>query len=102
MERAQVETPHRRWAGEQAAVLSCEACYVVEWRSLMPSILLILALLSGGLTVVFILAGLQRACTRHQQLGARALAVTAVFSLLTAAFTLWQLVLVAQQVHFPR
>jgi hypothetical protein len=67
----------------------------------MQFVLLILALLSGGLTVVFILAGLQKAFVRHQQLGARALALTAVFSLLTAAFTLWQLALVARQLHFP-
>ncbi len=68
----------------------------------MPVVLLLLALLSGGLTVIFILAGLQKACIRHQQIGARALALTAVCSLLTATFTLWQLVLVAQQLHFPR
>ena len=67
----------------------------------MQVVLLSLALLSGGLTVIFILAGLQKACIRHQEIGTRALALTAVFSLLTAAFTLWQLVLVAQQLHFP-
>lgn len=62
--------------------------------------LLIVALFSGLLTVVFILTGLRRALVRHERLGFRALLLTTIFSLLTGVFTIWQLVLVAQQLHF--
>jgi dolichol kinase len=66
----------------------------------MEVAVLILALVSGLATVVFILIGLHRAVRRHKTLGARALVLTTVFSLLTGVFTVWQLVLVAQQLHF--
>ncbi len=57
------------------------------------------ALASGLATVVFIVVGLRRAFLRHEALGVRTLALTSVFSLLTGAFTVWQLVLVAAQLH---
>jgi hypothetical protein len=59
--------------------------------------LLLVALLSGLATVAFIVGGLRRALVRHKRLGMRALVLTTAFSLLTAVFTIWQLVLVAQQ-----
>jgi hypothetical protein len=62
--------------------------------------LLLLALASGLVTVVFILGGLRRAFVRHKTLGPRALVLTTVFSLLTGVFTIWQLVLVAQQLRW--
>jgi hypothetical protein len=63
----------------------------------MQPVLLTMALLSGLLTVVFIVGGLRRALVQHKALGARTLVLTTVFSLLTGVFTIWQLVLVAQQ-----
>jgi hypothetical protein len=63
--------------------------------------LLILALVSGLLTAVFIVTGLRRAVTRHRTLGVRALVLTTIFSLLTGVFTVWQLVLVARQLGAP-
>lgn len=63
----------------------------------MQAGLLVAALISGLLTVVFIVSGLRRALVRHEALGMRALVLTTVFSLLTGVFTIWQLVLVAQQ-----
>lgn len=64
--------------------------------------LLVVALVSGTLTVVFIVSGLRRALARHRALGARALLLTTACSLLTAIFTIWQLVLVAQQFGLAR
>ena len=64
--------------------------------------LLVVALVSGLLTVVFIVGGLRRAVARHQRLGVRALVLTTIFSLLTGVFTIWQLVLVAAQLHIAR
>lgn len=66
----------------------------------MQGALLVVALVSGLATVVFIVGGLRRALVRHKTLGVRALVLTSVFSLLTGAFTIWQLVLVAQQLHW--
>ena len=63
----------------------------------MQTALLVAALLSGLLTVVFIAGGLRRALVRHRALGTRALVLTTVCSALTGIFTIWQLVLVAQQ-----
>jgi hypothetical protein len=60
------------------------------------------ALASGLATVIFIVVGLRRAFQRHETLGVRTLALTSVFSLLTGAFTIWQLVLVAAQLHLDR
>lgn len=68
----------------------------------MRTALLIVALVSGLLTVVFIVGGLRRAVARHRALGTRALVLTTLFSLLTGVFTIWQLVLVAQQLHVAR
>jgi hypothetical protein len=62
--------------------------------------LLVVALVSGLLTVIFIMTGLRQAFVRHKKLGMRALVLATVFSLLTGVFTIWQLVLVAQQLHF--
>lgn len=63
----------------------------------MQAALLVVALVSGLVTVVFIAGGLRRAFVRHEAFGVRALVLTGVFSLLTSVFTIWQLVLVAQQ-----
>jgi hypothetical protein len=63
----------------------------------MQTALLVVALLSGLLTAVFIISGLRRALVRHQALSTRALVLTTVCSVLTGIFTVWQLVLVAQQ-----
>lgn len=59
--------------------------------------LLIVALISGAVTVFFIVSGLRRAFVRHKTLGTRALVLTSICSLLTGVFTIWQLVLVARQ-----
>jgi hypothetical protein len=61
--------------------------------------LLAAALVSGLLTIAFIVSGLRRALGRHKTLGLRTLVLTTLFSLLTGVFTIWQLVLVAQQLH---
>jgi hypothetical protein len=73
-----------------------------EVRSLVQLGLLIVALVSGLLTVIFIVSGLRQAFVRHKKLGMCALVLTTVFSLLTGVFTIWQLVLVAQQLHFTQ
>jgi hypothetical protein len=65
----------------------------------MPVGLLLVALGSGLATVVFIVSGLRRALVQHKTLGLRALVLTTVVSLLTGVCTLWQLVLVAQQLQ---
>lgn len=65
----------------------------------MPIGLLLVAFGSGLATVVFIVSGLRRAIVQHKTLGLRALVLTTVVSLLTGVFTLWQLVLVAQQLQ---
>ena len=61
--------------------------------------LLLVACVCGLATVVFIMSGLRRALVQHKTLGMRALVLTTVVSLLTGVFTIWQLVLVAQQLH---
>lgn len=63
----------------------------------MQVAVLMLALVSGLLTVVFIVVGLRRALVRNGALSMRALLLTTLFSLLTGVFTIWQLVLAAQQ-----
>lgn len=65
-------------------------------------LLMIVALVSGLVTVIFILNGLRQVFVRHRTLGMRALVMTTVVGLLTGAFTVWQLVVVAQQLHFSR
>lgn len=65
----------------------------------MQTGLLAVALISGLATVIFIGAGLRRALVRHKTLGTRTLVLTTIFSLLTGVFTIWQLVLVAQQLN---
>ena len=64
--------------------------------------LLVVALVSGLATVIFILSGLRQALVGHKKLGIRALVLTTCLSLVTGVFTLWQLVLVAQQLHFAQ
>ena len=64
--------------------------------------LIVLAVASGLATMVFILVGLRRAFLGHKTLGVRALALTTLFSLLTGAFSIWQLVLAAQQLSIGR
>ena len=59
--------------------------------------LLIASLFCGLATVLFIVGGLRRAFVRSGKLGMRALLLTTIFSLLTGVFTIWQLVLAAQQ-----
>jgi len=59
--------------------------------------LLLVALVSGLATVALLIGGLRRMFVQHKTLGRRALVLTTVFSLLTGIFTIWQLVLVAQQ-----
>lgn len=71
-----------------------------EERVLMQSALLVVALIAGLATVIFIVSGLRRAFVRHQTLGVRTLVLTSIFSVLTGVFTIWQLVLVAQQLHW--
>ena len=68
----------------------------------MQGTLLVVALISGLVTIVFIVAGLHRAFVRHKALGVRALVLTSIFSLLTGLFTIWQLVLVAHQLYVAR
>jgi hypothetical protein len=68
----------------------------------MQGVLLIVALVSGLATIVFIASGLRRALVQHKMLDRRALVLTTVFSLLTTVFTIWQLVLTAQQVHLAQ
>jgi hypothetical protein len=68
----------------------------------MQVALLLVGVVSGLATVVFIVSGLRRAFVQHKPLGMRALVLTTVFSLLTAIFTIWQLVLTAQQVHLAQ
>lgn len=59
--------------------------------------LLIVSLVCGLATVLFIVFGLRRAFVRNSTLGMRALLLTTLFSVLTGVFTIWQLVLVVQQ-----
>ncbi len=61
--------------------------------------LLLVAFVCGLATVVFIMTGLRRALVQHKRLSMRALVLTTVASLLTGVFTIWQLVLVAQQLQ---
>lgn len=63
----------------------------------MQIALLLVALVSGLATVAFLIGGLRRMVVQHKTLGRRALVLTTVLSLLTGIFTIWQLVLVAQQ-----
>lgn len=65
----------------------------------MQTAVLVVALACGLATVAFIVSGLWRAVRRGQALGVRSLLLTTIVSLLTGAFTLWQLALVAQQLH---
>ena len=67
----------------------------------MGGMLLLLALVSGLLTCFFIAVGLRRALVAHKTLGARALVLTTLFSLLTGVFTIWQLILVTWQLRIP-
>lgn len=66
----------------------------------MSAALLIIALLSGLFTVIFILDGVRRIYARALKIGMRALLITTVLSLLTGIFTIWQLVQVFQQLEF--
>jgi hypothetical protein len=63
----------------------------------MSTVVLIVALLSGLATLIFILDGVRRVFTRATRIGVRVLLVTTVLSLLTGIFTVWQLVQVVQQ-----
>jgi hypothetical protein len=57
------------------------------------------ALASGLVTVVLILNGLRVAFLRHQKVGVRALMLTTLFSLVTGALTLWQLLQLLRQLR---
>lgn len=65
----------------------------------MAIILLVAAIISGLLTLVFILNGLRTARQGDAHVGRRALIVSAVLSLLTAIFTIWNLVQTLQQLN---
>ena len=64
--------------------------------------LLVVALISGLATVIFTLSGLRQALVGHKKPGIRALVLTTFFSLATGVFTIWQLMLVAQQLHIAQ
>ena len=68
-----------------------------RWRCVVSSIVTAIALLSGLFTLVFILNGVRRALGGSQMVGSRQLIVTTVLSIVSGVFTLWQLVLVLQQ-----
>jgi hypothetical protein len=63
----------------------------------MGSLVTVVALLSGACTLMFIVNGARRALTGSRTVGARQLIVTTMLSIITGIFTLWQLVLVLQQ-----
>lgn len=63
----------------------------------MSSLVTLAALLSGACTLVFIVSGARRALTGSRTVGTRQLFVTTILSIITGVFTLWQLVLVLQQ-----
>lgn len=66
----------------------------------MTTVVLIVALLSGLFTLIFILDGVRRIFTRAARIGMRILLITTVLSVLTGIFTIWQLVQVVQQFQF--
>jgi hypothetical protein len=66
----------------------------------MSTVVLIVALLSGLFTLLFILDGVRRIYTRAARIGARILLVTTLLSVLTGIFTIWQLAQVLQQFDF--
>jgi hypothetical protein len=66
----------------------------------MTTAVLIVALLSGLCTLLFVLDGVRRVYTRSGGIGPRAMLVTAGLSALTAIFTIWQVVQVVRQFEF--
>jgi hypothetical protein len=66
----------------------------------MSTVVLIVALLSGLFTLLFILDGVRRIYRRAARIGLRVLIVTTVLSALTGIFTIWQLMQVLQQFEF--
>ncbi|HEV7127632.1 MAG TPA: hypothetical protein VGN32_09325 [Ktedonobacterales bacterium] len=68
----------------------------------MDTILLIAALVSGALTIVFILAGLREIATKSSGRRRRDFLLALSFSLITAALTIAQLVSTAQQLSILR
>lgn len=65
----------------------------------MAVVLLIAALISGLLTLVFILNGLRMGRRGDAQRNARGLIIISLLSLLTAIFTIWNLVQTLQQLN---
>jgi len=66
----------------------------------MSTAVLIVALLSGLFTLIFILTTVLRLFRGAVRIGVRALLVTTLVSVLTGIFTIWQLVQVVQQFQF--
>jgi hypothetical protein len=72
----------------------------LDGRRPMTTVVLIVALVSGLFTLLFILAGVRRLYMRAVRIGLRVLLITTVLSVLTGIFTIWQLVQVLQQFEF--
>ncbi len=62
----------------------------------MDTVLLVIALLSGVLTLGFIFHGLRQLRATDGRMGARTLLITSLLSLLTGILTIWQLIEVVQ------
>jgi hypothetical protein len=58
----------------------------------VDTLLLVAVLVCGLLSLLFVLNTVRRLFTRAAKIGVRALLITTVVSVLTALFTLWQLV----------
>lgn len=63
----------------------------------MGTILLLAALVSGGLTIVFILAGLRKAATKSSERRRRDFLLALGFSIITGVLTVLQLLSTVQQ-----
>lgn len=70
---------------------------VEEGRHSVNTVLLLVALICGLLTLVFILNGLRTLRRGDAQLGRRGLMISLLLSLLTILFTIWNLVQTLQQ-----
>lgn len=65
----------------------------------LNGILLLAALASGLLTIVFVLVSLGRMGRKQRSGGVRALAATLIASLITAGLTIYQLIAAAAQLN---
>jgi hypothetical protein len=66
----------------------------------MSTAVLVIALVSGLFTLIFILTAVLRLFRGAVRIGVRALLVTTLLSVLTGIFTIWQLLQVVQQFEF--